>query len=136
MSQEGDAVLARLKEASKGLTFQSEADYPVEPFLIGESPAGPITPALLLKAMGHKSSTPVKTEELRRFFEPATLEQDWHNDTERETVRRFQNLVKVLTENLDAVQVFKLGKTESDVYVVGRTRSGDLAGVKTRVVET
>ena len=136
MSQDGDAVLARLEEATKGLTFQSEADEPIEPFLIEAGPPEPITPAFILKVMKHSPGTPVKTLTLEQFFEPATQEQDWHNETERQTVRRFQELVKVLEANLTDINVFKVGRTESDVYVLGRTRSGELAGVKTKVVET
>jgi hypothetical protein len=136
MSQEADPVLARLEEAAKGLSFQSESDYPIEPFLIRTSGNEPITPALVLKAMKQALDAPVKTGAIEEFFATATEEQDWHNEAERQTTRRFQELVKVLQENLSDLQVFKVGKVERDVYVVGRTPAGALAGVKTKVVQT
>jgi hypothetical protein len=44
--------------------------------------------------------------------------------------------VRVLKDNLADLQVFKIGGAESDVYVLGKTGQGDLAGIKTKVVET
>jgi hypothetical protein len=136
MSQDADAVLARLADASKGLSFPSEADYPIEPFLIQEADDGTITSAAVLKAMKQAPNAPSKTMAVDELFATAAEEQDWQNEAERQTARRFQDLVKVLKENLDDLQVFKVGKVEQDVYVVGRTPSGALAGVKTKVVQS
>ena len=54
----------------------------------------------------------------------------------RETARRFQRLAQLLKETLEDVTVYKVGEVEIDAYVVGKTRSGALAGVKTKLVET
>jgi hypothetical protein len=80
---------------------------------------------------------PVKKLNFKTFFANATQEQDWYGAEEQETARRFQALVRLLTEHLRDMQVFKIGKTiEYAVYVVGRTTAGDFAGVSTKVVET
>jgi len=43
----------------------------------------------------------------------------------------------VLKEQLSGVQVYKVGdEAEKQVYIVGRTKEGRWAGVKTTVVET
>jgi hypothetical protein len=34
------------------------------------------------------------------------------------------------------LQVYRLGKIEIDVYVVGETPTGNLAGLSTKVIET
>jgi hypothetical protein len=34
------------------------------------------------------------------------------------------------------IRVFKVGRVNLDVYVVGRTKEGDWAGVQTKAVET
>jgi alpha/beta superfamily hydrolase len=136
MSQDADAVLARLADASKGLSFPSEADYPIEPFLIQEAADDTITPAAVLKAMKHAPNAPSRTMTVDEFFATAAEEQDWQNAAERQTARRFQELVKVLRQNLNDLQVIKVGKVEQDVYVVGRTSSGALAGIKTKVVQS
>ena len=89
-----------------------------------------------MRALGADTKAPVRTPPLARFFKPATEEQVWHNAAERATAKRFQALVSALKENLSDLKVVQVGKVESEVYVVGKTASGDLAGVKTKVVET
>jgi hypothetical protein len=130
------SVIDRLKAATQGLLFTSEADYPIEPFVLENVGDGPLTPQKLLQATGHPPDTPVRVLSLTDFFQPVTQEQDWHNAEERATVQRFRQLVETLTQLLSDIQVFKVGHVESDVYVVGKTASGEFAGVKTRVVET
>ena len=120
MEKTDAALLRGLKRLTKGLQFQSESDYPVEPFALDS----------------WKPGADARAVDFDNFFAAATEEQDWHDADARARVRKFQALVKFLKENLADVQVFKVGDTESDVYVVGRTASGNFAGVKTKVVET
>ena len=65
------------------------------------------------------------------FFALATQEEDWHDQEERETVQRFQNLVGVLKQNLSQLRVYRVGSIEIDVYIVGVTPGGGLAGLST-----
>ena len=119
-SKSDAALLRELKRLTKGLLFQSESDYPVEPFAPDSWEPG----------------ADARAVDFDDFFAAATEEQDWHDDEARARVRKFRALVKSLKDNLADIQVFKSGETEADVYVVGRTASGRLAGVKTKVVET
>lgn len=70
------------------------------------------------------------------FFAIVTQEEDWHDEEKRETVKRFQNLVSVLKQNLSQLQVYRVGSIEIDVYIVGVTDGGGLAGLSTKLVET
>ena len=70
------------------------------------------------------------------FFAIATQEEDWHEEEKRETVKRFQNLVSVLKQNLSQLQVYRVGSIEIDVYIVGVTSRAGLAGLSTKLVET
>jgi len=70
------------------------------------------------------------------FFAIATAEEDWHEEEKRETVKRFQNLVSVLKQNLSLLQVYRVGSTDIDAYIVGVTPGGGLAGLSTKLVET
>lgn len=136
MSRSQPAVIAELKKAAVGLSFQSESDYPIEPFLWEGEGVEALTEARLLRLAKHSPGTPVKAVSVESFFRPATEDQDWHNAQERKTVGRFKELVKALKRGLKKVKVYKVGEVEIDVYVVGQTEAGDLAGVKTKVVET
>ena len=112
----------------------SESDYPFEVFQwVGQEPN---TAETLIKRTGHTPDTLVEVVQLDEFFRNATQEQDWHNDEEKETVKRYRQLVETLKTNLSDIQVFRLGTVEIDVYIIGQTPSGELTGLSTKVVET
>jgi acyl-CoA reductase-like NAD-dependent aldehyde dehydrogenase len=120
MAKDDASLLRELKRLTKGLEFQSESDYPVEPFAPDS----------------WKPDASARAADFDNFFAAAAEEQDWQDADARARVRKFQALVKYLKENLADIQVYKVGDTEADVYVVGKTASGKFAGVKTKVVET
>lgn len=129
-------LLNQLKKASSGLQFMSESDCPFEVFLWELPQNAAITHEVILEQTGHPSDTVVEVVDLDSFFAVATTEQDWYEQEERETVKRFQNLVETLKNNLTDIQVYRLGATEIDVYIVGKTPEGNFAGISTKVVET
>jgi hypothetical protein len=50
---------------------------------------------------------------------------------------KFQKLAQVLKEQLSGIKVYKVGEdAEKDVYIVGKTKDGRYAGLKTGVIET
>lgn len=127
-------ILEQLKRASDGLLFMSESEYPCEAFLWPD--IAPATPEKVLKLTNHPQDTPVQVEGVDDFFQVATTEEDWHEEEEKVTVKRFQTLVQELKKNLTNLQVYRLGNKEIDVYVVGQTPAVNLAGIYTKVVET
>jgi hypothetical protein len=129
-----DSIATRLKQASKGLFFLSETDAPFE--VINWQTQGELTPANLLQLTDHLPDAPVKVVSVDDFFAIATQEEDWHDEEERETVKRFQNKVSVLKQNLSQLQVYRVGSTDIDAYIVGMTPSGDWMGLSTKLVET
>ena len=127
-------IVNQLKQASEGLQCMSESDYPFEAFQ-WEGQA-PLTAETVIKQTDHTSDTPVEVVPLDDFFQNATQEEDWHNEEERTQVKRYQSLVETIKTNLSDIQVYRLGNVEMDTYIVGKTPSGDLAGLSTKVVET
>lgn len=126
-------IVDKLKQASEGLQCMSEADYPFEAF---QWETLEPTTETVIQQTDHTPDTPVEVVPLDDFFQNATQEQDWHNDEEKETVAKFKALVETLKTNLKDVHVYRLGTVVLDVYVIGKTPSGDLAGLSTKVVET
>ncbi len=51
-------------------------------------------------------------------------------------MKKFQTLVQTLKDNLNEIKVYRIGAIDIDVYIIGKTQSGDLAGLSTKVVET
>jgi len=135
MAKTNSEILDQLRTAADGLLMMSESEYPFEVFLwSGITP--PVTPEKVIQQTNHPQDTPVQVEGVDDFFSVATTEEDWHEEEEKVTVKRFQTLVQTLKENLNNLQVYRLGNKEVDAYIVGQTPTGNLAGISTKVIET
>jgi hypothetical protein len=120
-----NTVLDALKQAVKGLQYISESEAPLEPFLWEDGDK--LSEDKLLKLAGAEEGTSVETATLADFFRTVS----------KEDKPKFDALAKVLKEQLSSVKVYKIGdEAEKQVYVVGKTSDGKLAGIKTTVVET
>lgn len=135
MTKTNSEILEQLKRASDGLLFMSESDYPFEVFL-WEGVAPPVTSEIVLQQTSHGQDTPFKVVDIDSFFSRATTPQDWYEDEEKAVVAKFQNLLEVIKSNLKNPQVYRLRRIEIDIYIIGETPTGNLAGVATKVVET
>jgi hypothetical protein len=126
MARKKNPVLDALKKASRGLLYVSETESKLHPF-VWEN-AGELDEKSILTAGEYEydERTPV---------ERATLE-DFLRVVPEEEREGFDRLAGVLREQLTDLRVYKLGKTQKDVYVVGKTPAGQWAGVWGSVVET
>ncbi|MDZ7962906.1 MAG: nuclease A inhibitor family protein [Aulosira sp. DedQUE10] len=134
MTNTNSEIIAILKQASEGLLFMSESEYPILVFLW--SGMARLTPEKVVQQTDYSPDTPIKVIAVDDFFRMATKEEDWHSPKEQETVKKFQNLVQVIKANLSNPQVYRLGSKEVNVYILGTTPSSDLAGLSTKIVET
>ena len=130
-----DQLIDELREATRGLLFMSESDYPLE-VVRWEGVAAQPAPDFLRGLTGHADSEPVETQSAAEFFRVAAAEAEWKSEDELTTARKFRALVRLLEENLSGLTVFRVGTVNVPVYVVGRSPSGAWLGVSTRVVET
>jgi histidine triad (HIT) family protein len=123
--QEASPVLAALQKASKGLSYTSETDAPLEPFVWDDS--GALTKKHLLELAGAPAGTSVEEETLDDFLHAVPPEDK----------DKFDKLAAVLKEQMSDIKVFKVGdEAEKQAYIVGKTSDGKWAGLKTTVVET
>ena len=130
----GASLSSRLKSLTEGLSYQSESDYPVEPYVRKAGEGAPSAEEFAAGLEGADAA--VRELDFDSFFGTATLEEDWQDKETRAGVKKFQALVEFLKESLTDIKVYRVGDVEADVYVVGKTETGDFAGVKTKVVET
>lgn len=127
-------IVEQLKLASDGLLVMSESEYPMQVFLW--EGATSMTHEEVIQKTGHSPNTPIESVKVDNFFSTATTEEDWHGDEEKEMVANFKALVQTIKLNLANPIVYRLGKIEIDVYIIGETPSGALAGLSTKVIET
>ena len=125
--------LLKLCSLTDGLLWMSEAEYPFEVFVWNDLTS--ITPEELRSRTGHSLDVPVEVIDFEKFFKPAVTVQEWHNEEEKAEVKRYQELLSFLKDNLENVKVYRVGETEIDVYIIGQC-SGQLIGLKTKVIET
>lgn len=128
-----NSIQETLTKASEDLYWVSEADYPFEVIVWS---GDHISEKQLLEQLGYPSDFAIQKIDIDEFFQWAVEGQDWHNEVEKAEVKRYQNLVKTLKENLSDLQVYKVGEIELDIYILGKTASGKIAGLSTKVVET
>lgn len=129
-------ITEKLKQASDSLLMMSESEYPFKVFLWSNQAQEPMTPQKLLQLTGHSPETSVEEVELDYLFRNCAQEKEWHDEIQKQNVQKYQSLVKTLKDNLIDIQVYRIDTISIDVYIVGKTSSGDLAGISTKVVET
>ena len=121
----------RLSQLADGLLFPSESEYPLEPF-VWESTT--LSSENILERSLKPSDTPIEAIALEDFFAPVVTDEDWFEDEDRAIAQRYRDM-QGLIATLENVQVYKVGKVEIDVYIVGAI-DPDLVGLKTTVIET
>ena len=123
-----------LASLTKDLIYISETDAPINAVKFRK--VSSVSKSEVLSATGNGQTAPVEIVDAEKFFERLTTMRDWFGPRETEMARGFAELKKRIDEELTNVKVFKIGKIEMDIYVVGLDRDGNLAGIKTRAIET
>jgi hypothetical protein len=129
-----EEIIEELKQLTEGLLFMSESDYPFE--IIYRAGDAPISLQYFRELSGQASDAPVEVRSVDDFFRAAASEPDWKGEKELAIAKRYQALARFLKENLDELKVYRVGKINIPVYIIGRTKTGNWVGLSTRAVET
>lgn len=122
----------QIKTIVKDLYYISESDSEIFPF-VGEK-ATSVSADELLRQLGR--TNPVEERDFEDLFKRLTTMQEWFGNEETATANKFSELKEMLLKNLKDVKVFKVGKIEVDIYIVGLNSESILTGVWTKAVET
>jgi len=132
-----DAELIKtLADASNGLLYQTELDYPFEVFIHENTKDTVINKETILKLMRGSPDDYIEDFDFDFLFSTPTLDQDWHSPEDKKRVARFRNLVSSIRNNLTEIKVFRKGRIYIDVYIAGRAPSGNIAVVSTKQMQT
>ena len=129
-----EQLYAELKEATRGLLFMSESDYPFE--VVRWEGVEEMSPEYLRAVAAEDATARVEERTITDFFRVAAGEQEWKGEAELALARRYQSLIRLFEENLKEVKVYRVGEIDIGVYVLGRSEEGNWLGVSTRAVET
>jgi hypothetical protein len=119
-------VLTILGKAAEGLRYPSETDAPFEPFSWGRADSD-LTPEKAARLAGASAADPVEEQSADDFFQYLDA---------AENADQFRKLRQAVTAQLSGLRVFRIGQVNIDVYLVGRTKDGEWAGLTTHSVET
>lgn len=118
------------------LFYPSESDEPLEAVTCYLNQAEPLTSSQINDWQMLPPSVYVEETPESDFWEPVTTQQDWYGEEEKKRTTTFQELKQLLEQALTVRQVFRVGETEVDVYLLGRQANGERAGIKTKIVQT
>lgn len=125
-----------LKQLTDGLLMRSETDAPFE-FFYFENPEGmPLNKETVAHIAGKTTSSEIGTEELDYFFRNMVRTYPEDGPERQQEARRFQELQQTLQQLLRDVKVYRAGDRSITVYILGNTGNGDIAGIRTLIVET
>ncbi len=125
-----------LGQATSGLLFPSESDAALTPYRFPGTKGAEPTPEALLSVEHLPSDTPVETITVADLFDPFQHAAEGASKEDQVEAERYHALVELLTRELKSLRVYRVGKVDIDVYVLGQDASGDWLGLKTHVVET
>ncbi|MGV3504078.1 MAG: nuclease A inhibitor family protein [Adhaeribacter sp.] len=124
-----------LAAAAAGLMFISESDYPLEPVVVASAQAASV-PAALLQHLGLPPETPVQEQELGYFLRNHTRQDPGFPQEKQQRAQKFAFLQQVLEQELRDLQVYRVGTTQVQAFILGRDARGQLSGLKTTLIET
>jgi hypothetical protein len=131
------ATLAeRLSAATSGLLWPSESDYPVTYIKINVKGHDTPEPAELLAALGEPPGTPAERRPLEQVFAWLGRSDPDQSPEEQASAVRFRALRAALERDLTDVRAIAVGEIDLRLYLIGRSRCGELVGVVTTLVET
>jgi Nuclease A inhibitor-like protein len=135
LSPEADALVQQFTAAVADLNWTSETDAPFDIALWTGLSTATLSAKQVLQQVQLPPETLVEVVDLDTFFAP-TAPQPWHIDEEQAIAEQFQMLQMLLHQTLEDIQVYRCGKIELEIYIVGRTISGDWIALHTNAVET
>lgn len=135
MSVSDSELKTILQNATQNLLWISESDAPFE-VVMWEQSIDQLSDRTLLQLTDHPETTRVEAVAFDQFFAVPTQIQDWQSEEEAAIVHQYQQLVDLLKQHLHNLRVYRVGEVELDIYILGATESGHVAGLATKAVET
>lgn len=122
------AFSAEIAPVIEDLLYMSESDYPFEVFSYPDDGIGEISPSHVLDLLGLPADTAVEQRTPEQFFTEYLMTGP--------DGAKYAQMKSILEANMSDLTVIRIGAIEIDVFVVGRTECGEIAGLKTTAIET
>lgn len=127
-------IFEGIKSLCNGLYYMSEIDAEILPFVGGK--VKKLTREKFAEEIGVTDHSKIEERDFDSFFKRLVEIKDWFGEEEKKMAKRFSELRDFLIQNLSDLRVFRIGRIEIDIYVVGIDIAGKIVGFKTKAVET
>lgn len=121
----------KLENAASGLLMMSESDYPFTYFI---TEATTIDENLMLRLAGKAEGVLVEKTDIDHLLR--NMANTSSGSVNQETAQKFINLSDTLKLELTGLTVYRVGEVQVDVFIVGQTSEGTVAGMRTKLIET
>lgn len=135
MSAPAPPLPERIAPLLEDLLYPSESDEPVEFLSLPRDGKEEVTIQEFSELLGRLTTDGVIEEKPEHFWALVTLNQEWYGAEERERTARFEEIKRILEENLEHIQYFEVGEVEVGLYLVGQLDQS-IMGIKTMAVRT
>lgn len=127
-------MINALERLTKDLIFISETDAPILPVELGK--ATDVSIEELRRLADIDRSLGIEEVPVGQFFARLTEKEEWHGPRETDRAKRYSRIEKHLRTHLRDTKVFKVGKVQRVIFVVGLDADDRLSGIRTKSVET
>ncbi|TAF66953.1 MAG: hypothetical protein EAZ55_04605 [Cytophagales bacterium] len=115
----------------KDLLFPSESDEPIHLFAKEQK-----LETTLQQLKQENTEAKISNKNWEDFFAPLILEEDWHEEEEKKIVQQFKELKQTLESQLQNCQIWLIGETQINAYLLGETTEGYTLGCQTLLIQT
>jgi Nuclease A inhibitor-like protein len=133
---ESDSVdfSTKLAEMCEGLIYMSETD--AEFIVFKGTKIEVLSKETILAQIKGSPNVAFEEQNPDEFFLRLTTIKDWFGETEKQKAKRYGKLQEFMKANLKELKIFRIGKIQVDIYIVGIDAESNLSGLKTNAVET
>ncbi|QNF31525.1 hypothetical protein HUW51_01835 [Adhaeribacter swui] len=130
-----EEIITRLQQLTAGVSYQSESDFPVEVVQLHSTEPDRFTRESILTLTGHPLETPVAETSIAVFFGHLVQSEKLpvHGDNAVDQITALQS---ICTQQLQSIQVFRIGSRTITILLLGKTPEGIWVGLKTTAIET
>jgi hypothetical protein len=125
-----------LQQQIAGLYYLSEREYPFEVISFLPPEGQTLTTTNVLQLAGQPAGSFIETVPLADFFRARTRVAPQADAESVRVATGLQQLQASLTQHLQGVQVYRIGRRRITALILGQLPGKGYAGLKTRLVET
>lgn len=125
------SVQTKFEGAATGLLMMSESDYPFTYFTAN---GAIIDDSLILSLAEQPAGTVLEKVTIDHLLR--NLTNTASGSVNAQTAQKFSSLAAVLKQELTDLTVYRVGEVQVDVFIIGLSTEGNIAGMSTKLIET